>query len=100
MADQYRVKGAFFESDKPSGPAFTGFVEIDGIKTHIALWPKTSQSGTNYFQVSEDKRKNQAQAQPAAPVARSPFARKQQQAPPARPSNDMDDDIPFAPEFR
>ena len=96
MPNQYRVKGAFFENDKPNGPAFTGFVEIDGVKTHIALWPKTSQSGTNYFQVSEDKRKQQAQqATTASP--RSPFAKKA--APPKRsdddPFGDGGDSIPF-----
>ena len=97
MPNQYRVKGAFFENEKPNGPAFTGFVEIDGVRTEIALWPKTSAKGQNYFQVSEDKRKQQQQAT-AAP--RSPFAKKQVQMPSPRPPNDMDDDIPFAPEFR
>ena len=94
--NQYRVSGAFFENDRGSGPAFTGFVEIDGVKTHIALWPKTSRAGVNYFQVSEDKKKNQAQ-QGGGPAPRSPFGQRPSAKPPMRtvPNNDMDDDIPF-----
>lgn len=86
MPDQYRIKGAFFENLKGGGPAFTGFVEIDGVKTQIALWPKTSQAGQRYLQVSEDKKKPMA-AGPVPPKA-APFK------PRPRPS-DMDDDIPF-----
>lgn len=101
--NNYRIKGAFFENENPSGPAFTGFVEIDGVKTFIALWPKTSpKTGVNYFQCSEDKKKNQAQGgQAPAPMApRSPFNR-----PSARPAlqkktdpfddGDDGDQIPF-----
>src|SRR6266550_2750674 len=56
LMTEYRVKGAFFENIKDSGPAFTGFVEIDGVKTSIALWPKRSAAGANYLQCSEDKK--------------------------------------------
>jgi len=56
MSD-YRVKGAFFEKGG-KGPAYTGFVEIDGVKTLISLWSKTSKAGQPYLQVSEDKKKN------------------------------------------
>lgn len=89
---EYRVKGAFFENTKDTGPAFTGFVEIDGVKTPMALWPKTSAKGENYLQVSEDKKKAAA-----APAPRSPFkAREPNPAPNLRGSkSDMDDDIPF-----
>ncbi len=66
---EYRVKGAFFENIKDSGPAFTGFVEIDGVKTSIALWPKRSAAGANYLQVSEDKK----QSKKAAASSGSPF---------------------------
>jgi hypothetical protein len=98
----YRVKGAFFENVKDSGPAFTGFVEIDGTKTMIALWPKTSAAGANYLQVSEDKKK----AAPSTPSARgggSPFKPRQPAPQPSgggHPGSDMDDDIPFSPEWR
>lgn len=94
----YRVKGAFFENEKDVGPAFTGFVEIEGVKTSIALWPKTSAAGKNYLQVSEDKKK--ANAGPSnAPPAKSPFKPRQPAAQPnlrgAGNPEDMDDDIPF-----
>lgn len=93
---EYRVKGAFFENEKNVGPAFTGFVEIDGVKTSIALWPKRSAKGANYLQVSEDKKKSQEP--PANP--NSPFRpRIPNQQPNLRASGndprDDGDDIPF-----
>lgn len=90
---EYRVKGAFFENVKDVGPAFTGFVEIDGVKTSIALWPKTSAAGANYLQVSEDKKKPGA-AGSGTPPAKSPF-KPRQPVPPRSQPNDMDDDMPF-----
>lgn len=101
---EYRIKGAFFENEKDVGPAFTGFVEIDGVKTLIALWPKTSAAGKNYLQVSEDKKKHGAGGGGAPPPNKSPFKpRTPHSQPNLRPSgppsgpegNDMDDDIPF-----
>ena len=85
--NEYRIRGAFFENPKDTGPAMTGFVEIDGVKTHLALWPKVSAKGQNYMQVSEDKKN--APAQPQRP--RSPFGNRQ----PAITRNDnTDDDFP------
>lgn len=97
MSDQqYRVKGAFFESDKPTGPAYSGFVEIDGVKTKLVLWAKTSAAGQQYLQVSEDKKLvgGPVPSGGHAPARGFTPAAKRQPAPP-RP-NDMDDDeIPF-----
>ena len=92
---EYRVKGALFENTKDSGPAFTGFVEIDGQKTMLALWPKTSAQGQNYLQVSEDK-KRAAPAGGTVPPTKSPFAPRK----PVVPKKDDDpfddgDNIPF-----
>lgn len=97
---EYRVSGAFFENTK-GGPKYTGFVEIEGVRTKIALWPKVSAKGDNYLQCSEDKKKD---AGPAAGGGGSPFK------PRARPIQgndprgstlpDIDDEILFAPEFR
>ena len=99
MMTEYRIKGAFFENIKDSGPAFTGFVEIDGVKTQMALWPKTSAAGQNYLQVSEDKKGKKA----AAPSSggHSPFKARKPigNDPPGKPiPHDDDDDgdmIPF-----
>jgi len=89
---EYRIKGAFFENIKDSGPAFTGFVEIDGVKTSIALWPKRSAAGANYLQVSEDKK--QAKKAAASPAG-SPFRPRKPigNDPPGKPV--PDDDDPF-----
>ncbi len=97
---KYRVSGAFFENTK-GGPAFSGFVEIDGVKTYLALWPKTSAAGNNYLQVSEDKKAPGAKPQGAQQPGQ--FKPRTQQAPvrpTARPADDDEDEIPFAPEFR
>src|SRR6266576_1491170 len=98
---EYRIKGAFFENIKDSGPAFTGFVEIDGVKTSIALWPKRSAAGANYLQVSEDKKQSKKAA--ATSSGGSPFKPRKPigNDPPGelpRRNSDMDDDIPFSPE--
>jgi len=86
---KYRVSGAVFEAKGGNGPAFSGFVEIDGIKTHIALWPKTSAAGNDYLSISEDKRA----ADKAAGGGSSPYSRKP--APEPRRPTDDDDEIPF-----
>jgi hypothetical protein len=88
---EYRVSGALFEVDRQGGPAFTGFIEINGEKTMLALWPKTSAKGQNYFQISEDKKRVDKMAN--RPKAASPFKPK-----PSITSNDPRDDgedIPF-----
>ena|SRR5258707_15882206 len=102
MSDQqYRVKGAFFENER-GGPAYTGFVEIDGVKTKLALWAKTSQAGQQYLQVSEDKKMvggpvpsgGHAPSRGFTPAARRAPAPPRPHDPPYG-RDDMDDDIPF-----
>lgn len=92
---KYRVNGAIFQNEKPNGPAFSGVIEIDGVKTYIALWEKRSAAGKDYLQISEDKKAADRAARntETAPAA-SKFKRP---APPNRPmrKDDMDDDIPF-----
>lgn len=110
---QYRVSGALFQRDR--GPAFSGFVEIDGVKTYISLWEKVSGSGTTYWQVSEDRKppgQNQQVQQPSrfppnrVPGPTTPAAPQRfyqgsgPVTPQAKPSNrpiddDFDDSIPF-----
>jgi hypothetical protein len=93
MSGQYRVGGAIFKSTKSAGPEFTGFVEIDGVKTNIALWPKRSAKGQDYWQVGENKMlEKDAAVAPRAPAQHSPMKPK---PPPYRRDPDMDEDIPF-----
>jgi hypothetical protein len=88
---KYRVSGAMFEATG-NGPAFTGFVEIDGVKTHIALWPKRSAKGDDYYQVSENKPRQQGQGA-ATPQQRSPL--KPRRSDNDDPFGDGGDSIPF-----
>ena len=60
-----RVTGALFERDNPNGPALSGFIEIEGVKTYIAIWPRTSKAGQGYYGIDEDKRKAEREAQKA-----------------------------------
>lgn len=91
-----RVNGAIFENTSGRGPAYTGVVEIDGVKTQIALWPKVSQAGKDYLQISEDKKRPQAQGN-LAPRPSQGFSpqRPVQPRPAPGKNSDMDDDIPF-----
>ena len=77
MTQQYRISGAIFEV-QGGGPAFTGFIEIDGKKEFIALWPKTSAKGQNYFQVAEDKKRVEKEGARSSP---SPFKPKPKPSP-------------------
>lgn len=91
---QYRVSGVLFKNTG-NGPAFTGEIEIEGVKYPLAIWEKTSAKGNTYYQISEDKRPGTKQhgagAQQGSPYApRQPAA----QQPQAR-NKDMDDEIPF-----
>lgn len=112
--NQPRVSGAVFESRHPTGPKFSGFIEIDGVKTFICLWDKVSAKGNDYLQISEDKKKiaqndisgaprqkqlPQRQA-PQQPLRQQGFQQRQppqRQVPrqPTQQHDDMDDDIPF-----
>jgi hypothetical protein len=69
-------------------------IEIDGVKTYVALWEKVAQSsGKQYLQISEDKRAaEKAAGGPAQGGGASKFRRP---APTSPKPNDMDDDIPF-----
>lgn len=97
-----RVAGAIFQNTSGRGPEYTGVVEIDGVKTQIALWPKVSQGGKNYLQISEDRKRPQG-AGPGAPrPSGSPMPQRPQGYQPGRPAqpkkpddDDMDDTIPF-----
>jgi hypothetical protein len=118
-----KITGALFEGQNPNGPAFSGFFEVHedipaGTKLYVACWPRTSKNGAPYLGVDEDKLKAQkAAGQGPGQVSFRPgttygghkpktFSPKPnpnistgpQQVRTSRP--DMDDDIPFAPEFR
>jgi hypothetical protein len=82
-----RVSGALFENLRDTGPAFKGFVEIDGVKTQIVLWPKTSAKGQNYLQVAEDKRL------PQHPREQGRLSQIKPRNDP-RDNSDMDDELP------
>jgi hypothetical protein len=111
---EYRVKGALFENtkNKGNGPLYTGFVEIDGVKTNISLWAKRSAKGDDYIQISEDRKlESKASSRPPAPPTRvpqtnSPFKQRGNDPrddmyeetgprPEDRRRLDLDDDIPF-----
>lgn len=99
--NKYRVNGAIFQNNKPNGPMYSGVVEIDGVKTYIALWEKRSAAGNDYLQISEDKKAadkaagNQSQQGGGAANRFARPAPQRAPTPPAAKNADMDDDIPF-----
>ena len=97
--DKYRIKGAFFGEHQKHRSSIYWICRNRRVKTLMALWPKTSAKGDNYLQVSEDKKKAMQPAS-APPAPRSPFKPRGNDPQGSLPRNDMDDDIPFAPEFR
>lgn len=95
MPKQYRINGAVFQNDRPNGPIFSGTIEIDGQKSYISLWEKTSKGGKAYLQISEDTYAAQ-KAAGAAPQGQGAASKFRRPAPKPAPNNDdMDDDIPF-----
>lgn len=97
--EQRDNSGSVFKNDrkeKDSHPDRTGTAMIDGVTYYVSGWIKTGQKGqflSLAFKRKEEKREEQQPiSQRAMPKAPAP-ARGHVNA-------DMDDDIPFAPEFR
>jgi len=102
MPGKPRISGAVFSRDVPNGPVFSGIIEIDGVKTAISLWEKTSAAGNQYLQISEDKR-GQAKIDASGGGGQSQFGGASKFRRPVspvtkkpEPDDDMDgDSIPF-----
>lgn len=75
--------------EKDSHPDRSGSAMIDGIEYWVSGWLKTSTKGP--FLSLAFKKKEKQQASPPKRVEGGGSA---------RPSDDMNDDIPFAPEWR
>ena len=89
---KYRVSGALFENERQTGPLYSGFIEIDGVKTQISVWPRTANSGKNFLSISEEKPRVPQQG---APQVRSPQVQTRSPFPGKPRNEDMDDDVPF-----
>ena len=100
MPGPYRISGAIFPREIPNGPAFGGTIEIEGVKYNISLWEKTSKAGNSYLQISEDKRAGNLQGSSAGTSSVANKFKRPAVTPAPSPINDLDDDVPFAPEFR
>ncbi|CAB4157002.1 hypothetical protein UFOVP747_69 [uncultured Caudovirales phage] len=86
MSDTYDNSGALFRNDRKTEdrhPDHTGSITIDGKSYWLSAWVKTGKTGTRFFSLSV-KPKDAAPAQQA----------------PKGGGNPLDDDIPFAAEWR
>lgn len=103
MNNPRKISGAIFPSQYQNGPAYTGILEVDGVKYKIALWSKTSAGGKQYLQISEDKKSKNTPTSSPFTGATSAYqqAQKDQEAfgkvvrGSVRGPDDMDDEIPF-----
>lgn len=100
--EQRDNSGSIFANDRKESdrhPDFKGTAMIDGVVYWISGWEKVGQRGT--FTSLAFKRKDE-QTTRAEPQQQSITQRAMPKAPAGRPSPnlDMNDDIPFGPEFR
>jgi hypothetical protein len=90
MAYDNTNRGALFKNDKrekDTQPTHRGDINIDGEDYWLDAWVKTAQSGRQYFSLAVKKKDTRQGVSPQKP--------KQQEAKPAQPLAEMDDDIPF-----
>jgi hypothetical protein len=89
-------RGALFKNtrrEKDTHPEYNGSINVDGHDYWISAWVKEGKSG-KFFSLSV-KRKDGTSARPDAGAAQFKEAVKQ-----VFPDANLDDSIPFAPEFR
>ena len=90
--------GSFFDNDrkeKETHPDFNGSAMIDGVQYWVSVWRKDGRGGTFYSMSFKPKEAR------AAEIRREAESRPE----PAQQgggnfSRDLDDEIPFAPEWR
>lgn len=66
MAD-YDNSGALFVNDKKENdkqPDFTGNITVNGVKSRIAGWKKTSESGKNFIAIRVSESEQQPKPAP------------------------------------
>ena len=93
-------KGVLFKNDrkvKDSHPDYKGQVNIDGQEFWLSAWIKTGQRGKFMSLSIQPKEQQPAPAPPPRQPQRRPAPARSQGS---YPNDDMDDQIPFAPEFR
>lgn len=85
--------GIFSHNDRKTDdkhPDFKGQINVDGVEYWLDGWIKERKDGSGRFYSLRVKAKDAPRTSPGERVSRS--------APPKTPG--LDDDIPFAPEFR
>src|ERR1700745_2426745 len=92
------TRGALFRNNKKQTdkqPDYTGSLNVGGVDYWLSGWVKVSQNGTKFFSVSVQPKEEQSTSARPTPKTRKPDPIST-----GLPRNDMNDEIPFAPEFR
>jgi uncharacterized protein (DUF736 family) len=97
--EQRDNSGSLFKNDrkeKENQPDYTGTGMYGGQEIRISAWLKTSKAGKKFLSLSiQPKVEDHQNERPAVRKSSADIGRDMGSAP-----RDMDDEIPFAPEFR
>lgn len=99
--------GALFKNtrkERDNHPDYEGSITVAGVEYWIKGWVKEGQKGKFFSLAVTEKQERAREIREEAPRRRQPSSYDYNDEPPrygTRPySRDMDDDIPFAPEWR
>lgn len=96
-------RGAIWKNnkkEKDTHPDFTGSLNVNGVDYWVNAWRRKDDAGEKAPALSFTVREKDAPSQEPAPRRAPPRQHPNDQISTGHRNADMDDEIPFAPEFR